>query len=129
MAATTSQGKSFALFIAGLTVAAAGLAYVASGTGKLALVVGIAVLLGAFAYFLKIKPAEGKVAEAAQPAFLKLAGLGAAIAGWLIVLFGLHLTPSVGGRMATTLIGLLVSLVGVIGILPVAANKNAIWKS
>ncbi|UWZ86851.1 hypothetical protein [Occallatibacter riparius] len=129
MAATTSQGKSFALFIVGLTVGAAGLAYVASGTGKLALVVGLAALAASFAYFLKIKPAEGKVAEASQPAFLKLLGLGAAIAGWLVVLFGLHLAPSVGGRMATTLIGLLISLVGVIGILPAAANKNAIWKS
>jgi hypothetical protein len=129
MAATTSQGKSFALFLAGLTAATAGLAFVASGAGKLALIVGVVVLAGAFAYFLKIKPAEGKVAEASQPALLKLAGLAMAIAGWLIVLTGLHLTANVAGRMTTTLIGLLISLVGAIGILPVAANKNAIWKS
>jgi hypothetical protein len=129
MAATTSQGKSFALFLTGLTVAAAGLAYVASGAGKLALVVGLVVLVVAFAVFLKIKPAEGKVPGSGQPALLKLAGLGTVMAGWLVVLFGLHATASVGGRMTTTLIGLLVSLVGAIGILPVAANKNAIWKS
>ena len=129
MAATTSQGKSFALFISGLTVAAAGLAYVASGTGKLALVVGLIVVGVSCAAFLKIKPAEGKVPDGAQPVLLKLAGLGTVVVGWLIVLFGLHLTAGVGGRMATTLIGLLVSLVGMIGILPAAANKNAIWKS
>jgi len=129
MAATTSQGKSFALFLAGLTVAAAGLAYVASGTGKLALVVGLVVVGVALAIFLKIKPAEGKVADGSQPALLKLAGLGTVVVGWLIVLFGLHATATVGGRMTTTLIGLLISLVGAIGILPVAANKNAIWKS
>lgn len=129
MAATTSQGKSFALFLAGLTVAAAGLAFVASGAGKLALVVGLVVVCVASAVFLKIKPAEGKVAGASQPAVLKLAGLGVIIAGWLIVLFGLHLTAHVAGRMTTTLIGLLISLVGAIGILPAAANKNAIWKS
>ena len=129
MAATTSQGKSFALFLAGLTVATAGLAFVASGTGKLALVVGLVVLVVSFAVFLKIKPAEGKVAGGSQPALLKLMGLGVVVAGWLIVLTGLHLTANVAGRMTTTLIGLLISLVGAIGILPVAANKNAIWKS
>lgn len=129
MAATTSQGKSFALFLAGLTVATAGLAYVASGAGKLALVVGLAIVAVAFAVFLKIKPLEGKIADGSQPALLKLMGLGVVLAGWLIVLFGLHLTVNVAGRMTTTLIGLLVSLVGAIGILPVAANKNAIWKS
>jgi hypothetical protein len=129
MAATTSQGRSFALFLAGLTVAAAGLAYVASGTGKLALVVGLVLLGVALAAFLKIKPAEGKVLGGAQPALLKLAGLGTVVIGWLVVLFGLHATASVGGRMTTTLIGLLISLAGVIGILPVAASKNAIWKS
>lgn len=129
MAATTSQGKSFALFLAGLTVAAAGLAFVASGAGKLALVVGLVVVGVAFAVFLKIKPAEGKVAHGSQPALLKLMGLGVVVAGWLIVLTGLHLTANVAGRMTTTLIGLLISLVGAIGILPVAANKNAIWKS
>jgi len=129
MAATTSQGKSFALFLTGLTVAAAGLAYVASGAGKLSLVVGLVVLGVSLAAFLKIKPAEGKVAEGAQPALLRLAGLGTIVIGWLVVLFGLHATASVGGRMTTTLIGLLISLVGVIGILPAAANKNAIWKS
>ncbi len=129
MAATTSQGKSFALFITGLTVAAAGLAYVASGAGKMALIVGLAVLGVSLAYFLKIKPAEGKVAEAAQPALLKLAGIGTVLIGWLVVLLGVHVTASVGGRMTTTLIGLVISLAGVIGILPLAANKNAIWKS
>lgn len=129
MAATTSQGKSFALFLAGLTVAAAGLAYVASGAGKLALVVGLVVLGVSLAVFLKIKSAEGTVPDSAQPALLKLAGLGTVLVGWLVVLFGLHATASIGGRMTTTVVGLIISLVGVIGILPAAANKNAIWKS
>ena len=129
MAATTSQGKSFSLFLAGLTVAAAGLAFVASGAGKLALIIGLAIVGLSLAVFFKIKSAEGKIANGSQPALLKLAGLGVVVLGWLIVLFGLHLTPSVGGRMTTTLIGLFVSLAGAIGILPVATNKNAIWKS
>jgi uncharacterized membrane protein YgaE (UPF0421/DUF939 family) len=45
------------------------------------------------------------------------------------VLFGLNLTAGVAGRMITTLLGLAVSLVGVLVILPLAVNKNAIWKS
>ena len=56
-------------------------------------------------------------------------GVAAAVLGWLIVLFGLHLAGSVSGRMATTILGLAISLVGVLVILPSAANKNAIWKA
>jgi hypothetical protein len=56
-------------------------------------------------------------------------GLALAIGGWLIVLFGLHYAPSVAGRMTTTLIGIAVTLAGIIGVLPFAANKNAIWKA
>jgi hypothetical protein len=129
MAATTSQGKSFTLFIVGLTVAAAGLAFVATGFGKLALAVGLIALAVAFAAFFKIKPLEGKTANTPQPTILKLAGVCTAVAGWLIVLIGLHVTASVGGRMTTTVIGLVVSLVGAVGILPIAANKNAAWKA
>jgi hypothetical protein len=129
MAATTSQGKSFALFIAGLTAAAAGVAFVTSSMGKLDLVVGIAALAVAFIAFFKIKGFEGETAATAQPMLLKMGGVCVAVLGWLIVLIGLHLTASVGGRMTTTVIGLIVSLVGTIGILPIAASKNAIWKA
>ena len=129
MAATTSQGKSFTLFITGITVAGAGLAYSATGLGKLALIAGFLIVALSFARFLKIKPLEGMTAAGKQPAALKLGGLGVVVLGWAIVLFGLHLTASVTGRMITTLLGLAISLVGVLVILPFAASKNAIWKS
>jgi hypothetical protein len=129
MAATTSQGKTFTIFIVGLTVACAGLAFIATGIAKLALLVGIITVGFSFAGFFKIKPLEGVPALGKQPAALKLGGLGAVLLGWLIVLVGLNLTASVTGRMITTLLGLAVSLVGVLVILPIAANKNAIWKS
>jgi hypothetical protein len=129
MAATKSQGKSFTLFIVGITVAAAGLAFIATGIAKLALVVGLAIMGFSFFSFFKIKPLEGATAVGKQPAVLKLAGLGVVLLGWVIVLFGLHLIPSVPGRMVTTLLGLAISLVGVLAVLPFAANKNAIWKS
>jgi uncharacterized membrane protein YgaE (UPF0421/DUF939 family) len=60
---------------------------------------------------------------------MKLAGVAAALLGWLIVLFGLHLTASVSGRMTTTIIGFAISLAGVLYFLPTASSKNAIWKS
>jgi hypothetical protein len=129
MAATTSQGKSFTLFIVGITVAAAGLAFIATGIGKVALVAGLAIIGYSFFKFFIIKPLEGPTAEAKQPAALKLAGLALALGGWMVVLFGLHLTPSVSGRMVSTLLGLAISLFGILVILPIAANKNAIWKA
>jgi hypothetical protein len=128
MAATKSQGKGFALFMAGLTVATAGMAYLSSGSGKLALVGGLAVLAASFGVFLKIKPQEGTVAGKSQPVGLKLAGLSVVLLGWLIVLSGLHLTDSVGGRMFTSILGIAITMVGSLVLLPAAANKNAIWK-
>jgi len=129
MAATTSQGKSFTLFIVGMTVAAAGLAFLSTAIAKFALVVGLAIIGFSFFSFFKIKPLEGPTAEAKQPTGLKLAGLALALLGWAIVLVGLHLTSNVTGRMVSTLLGLAVSLVGILVILPIAANKNAIWKA
>jgi uncharacterized membrane protein YgaE (UPF0421/DUF939 family) len=53
----------------------------------------------------------------------------AAFLGWAIVVLGLNLSASVSGRMVTTLIGIAISLIGSLILLPAAANKNAIWKA
>jgi hypothetical protein len=129
MAATKQQGRWFGMFLAGLTLGCAGLAGFSSGIGKAALVLGLIILAASFLKFLQLKPLEGKVALGAQPAGMKLVGVVVTILGWLIVLFGLHIASGVGGRMVTTIVGMIVSLVGVIGILPAACNKNAIWKA
>ena len=129
MAATKSQGKAFTLFMAGLTAACAGIAYFSSGSGKLACIVGLIGVAISLGFFLKIKPDEGRTAAPPQPAMTKLVGVVVVLLGWLTVLFGLHLTASVSGRMVTTLIGFAVSLVGVLFVLPTAASKNAIWKA
>lgn len=129
MAATTSQGKSFSLFMVAVTVGAAGIAYFSTGAGKVALVIGVIGLVVSLASFLKLKPLEGKTANSDDPAVMKIAGVACALLGWVVVLYGIHLSSSVSGRMTTTLIGLAVSLVGVIGLLPAAARKNAIWKA
>ncbi len=129
MAATKSQGSGFALFMVGLTAVCAGIACFSSGGGKLVLVLGAIVFAISLGMFLKIKPLEGKIAAGAQSAVMNLIGVALALAGWVVVLFGLHLSASVSGRMVTTLIGLAVSLVGVLYVLPTAASKKAIWKA
>jgi len=129
MAANKQQGQWYGVFLAGLTVACAGIYQFSSGIGKVALVVGLIILAATFWKFLQLKPLEGKIALGAQPAAMKLAGVVVIILGWLIVLFGLHVASGVGGRMVMTIVGMIVSLVGVIGILPIACNKNAIWKA
>ena len=128
MAATKSQGKGFTLFMAGLTIAAAGMAYFSSGSGKFALIVGLAALAASFIVFLKIKPEEGPVATKSQPFVHRLIGVAAVFLGWFVTLYGLHLSDALSARMMAALFGLLVSLVGSLYLLPSAANKNAIWK-
>jgi hypothetical protein len=128
MAATRSQGKSFTLFMVGLTAATAGIAYLSSIGGKVALLIGAALVAGSFWQFLQLKPREGKVALGSQPAAQKLAGVAIVLLGWLVVLAGLFVTSSVGGRLCTSIVGLVISCFGVLYILPSAVNKNAIWK-
>ncbi len=129
MAATKSQGKAFTLFMAGITATCAGIAYFETGSGKLACFIGLAVLILSLVYFFKIKPDEGKIAAGAQPAVMKLIGIAVVAGGWLFVLFGLHLSASVGGRLVTSTLGFLISIAGIFYILAPAVNKNAIWKA
>lgn len=129
MAAGKSQGKSFSVFLIGLVVACVGLANAIAGMSMLALLIGIVLIAASFAWFFKIKPHEGKPALGSQPTGQKLLGLLLAVGGWLIVLGGLHLTSGTSGRMAIAIVGILVSLSGILYVLPAACNKNAIWKS
>ncbi len=129
MAATKSQGRDFTLFMVGLTAICAGIAFSDSGTGKLALVVGAIALIASLWGFFKIKPLEGKTGAGPQPAVMKLIGVAVVLAGWLFVLFGLHMTASVGGRMTTSIVGFAISIAGIFFVLVPAANKNAIWKA
>ena len=48
--------------------------------------------------------------------------------GFIIAVLSLGLTASVSGRMVLVLIGLAVSLTGIIGVLNRAFLKNAIWR-
>lgn len=128
MAANRSQGSFYTLFLVASTVLCAGI-YLGSGMGSLLLLVGAVGLIGSLFGMMKGKAAEGRTAMKPGPGAMKLVGAVVALLGWAITLFGMHLTPSVGGRIVTALVGIAVSLFGIIVVLPAAFNKNAVWKS
>ena len=125
MAANTGQGRGFVTFLVGFTVTCAGL-YLSN---KLLLGVGLIVVLVSLFQFLKLKTLEGKTAQGPSPIVMKLLGAFLAALGWGITLFGMHLTGGTSGRIVLALVGIGVSLFGMIYVLPAAFNKNAIWKA
>jgi hypothetical protein len=59
---------------------------------------------------------------------MALAGVVITFLGFLISVMSLGMTSSVGGRMVMVLIGLAVSLIGIIGVINRAFLKNAVWR-
>lgn len=59
---------------------------------------------------------------------MKLIGLLMTIMGWLIPVSVLTLTQSTAARMIVSLVGIAISLVGILVVLNKAHLKNAIWK-
>ncbi len=57
-----------------------------------------------------------------------VAGVVITLLGFLISLFSLGATQSVSARMIMVLVGIAVSLVGIIGVLNRAYLSKAIWK-
>jgi len=60
---------------------------------------------------------------------MTFAGLVVTLLGFVIAFISLGVTGSTGGRMAMVLLGVLVSLVGIMGLLTPAYQKRWIWKS
>ena len=56
------------------------------------------------------------------------AGILITLLGFVISVLSLGMTSSVGGRMAMVLVGLAMSLTGILGVLNRAFLKNAIWR-
>jgi hypothetical protein len=129
MAANTGQGRNFTVFLVGFTLLCGGIAYISTGMGKVSLVAGAIIFLGSLMGFLKIKPLEGKPAQRASSGGMKIFGAFLAALGWVITLFGMHIVDSTGGRLVLALVGIAVSLFGIVYVLPAAFNKNAIWKA
>ncbi len=57
-----------------------------------------------------------------------VAGILITLLGFVISVLSLGMTSSVSGRMVMVLIGLAVSLTGIMGVLNRAFLKNAIWR-
>jgi hypothetical protein len=57
-----------------------------------------------------------------------IVGILVTLLGFVIAVASLGLTQSVGGRMGMVLVGLLVSLFGIIGLINPAYQKNADWR-
>jgi hypothetical protein len=128
MAANKQQGSYFGLFLAAATVLCAGIAYFDGGSGKALFALGAIALIGGLFGFMGIKPLEGKSALKPGPEGMKLVGAAVCLLGWVLTLLGVHITDSTGGRIVFALLGISVTLVGIIFILPAAFNKNAVWK-
>jgi hypothetical protein len=129
MAASKSQGSYFGLFLVGGTVLCGGIALFASAAGKLLVLVGAAILLAAAAGFMKIKPLEGETPLQQSPEAMKWLGAGVALLGWVVTIGGLHFVDTNGGRIVVSLLGIGVSLFGMLYVLPAAFNRTAFWKT
>jgi hypothetical protein len=129
MAANKSQGSFYTLFLVAATVLCAGIFDWSSGLGKLLFVVGLLGLGAALLGMLKIRPLEGRTALKPSSMGMKLIGAFVVAFGWFITLIGMHLTASLAGRGILALVGIGVSLFGIIVVLPAAFNKNAVWKT
>jgi hypothetical protein len=125
MAASTGQGRGFVTFLVGFTGTCAGLYLL----NKVLLGVGLVIVLVSLFQFLKLKPLEGKAAQGPSALTMKLLGAFLCALGWVITLFGMHLVGGTNGRIVLALVGIAVTLFGMIVVLPAAFNKNAIWKA
>jgi hypothetical protein len=59
---------------------------------------------------------------------MKIAGVLLAVLGWLLPVIGLTLTSSTGARYVLCLVGIAITLIGIIGVLNKAHLKQAPWK-
>ena len=59
---------------------------------------------------------------------MRLIGLACALGGWAIAVAGLFITSTNSGRLLFALGGILVSLIGILGILNRYYLARAIWK-
>jgi hypothetical protein len=59
---------------------------------------------------------------------MALVGLVVTFAGFLVAAASVGITASNSGRLAMVLVGIVVSLIGIMGMINPAYQKNAIWK-
>jgi hypothetical protein len=59
---------------------------------------------------------------------MALIGILVCLSGFAVSVGGLALTTSIAGRMTVALIGIAISLAGIIGFVNRAYQRNAIWR-
>jgi hypothetical protein len=59
---------------------------------------------------------------------MMLAGIAITVLGFVLALFSLSITSSVNGRLIMVLVGIAISLTGILGVINKAFQKNAIWR-
>jgi hypothetical protein len=59
---------------------------------------------------------------------MKVVGILLALAGWLLPVAALAMTQSTGARFVACLVGIVISLAGILGVLNKAHLETAIWK-
>jgi hypothetical protein len=59
---------------------------------------------------------------------MTLAGVVVTLLGFLIAVFSLSMSQDVNVRLVIVIVGILVSLGGIIGLINPAAMKNAVWR-
>jgi uncharacterized membrane protein len=59
---------------------------------------------------------------------MKIVGILMALVGWLIPVAALSMTQSLMVRFVVTVLGIIISLVGILGVLNKAHLEHAIWK-
>ncbi len=59
---------------------------------------------------------------------MRIVGILLALAGWLLPIVALSITQSVGARFVAAIVGITISLVGILGVLNKAHLEHAIWK-
>lgn len=57
-----------------------------------------------------------------------LVGVIVTFAGFLLAAMSVGITSSTTGRLGMVLVGIAISLVGIIGVINPAYQKNAVWK-
>ena len=59
---------------------------------------------------------------------MALVGLVVTLAGWALAVASLGISSSTTGRLGMVIVGIVISLIGILGVINPAYQKNAIWK-
>jgi hypothetical protein len=60
---------------------------------------------------------------------MQIIGIVLAVVGWLLPVVGLTITESLSARFILAILGIAISLAGILGVLNNAHMKKAIWRS